>query len=262
MKKYLFIVLLIEVGFSNDYASEIEKKVINDIKIRSKIYDYKKNVTKSIFFSSLIIPLISGNLVSEETKPELVILPVFAVFTLFYIKNFLELKNFVWIDNNKFKTDEFLSNNIDSVSYNNLYVDQLASFAAANAFEDYKNKNNHYCFNILPKYIASAFILTQFPLELGWIVACYGGYASIKNLLNWNYFKSYQKRIGYAKNLEKAYEKRFLSAYNNEVKKIVEENNLNINRDNLTKSVNNIGLMGCVYLAIIMQFALDDLVLG
>ena len=262
MKKYLFIFLFIGIGFSNDYNSEIENKVINDIRIRLSIYDYKKNVTKSIFYSSLIIPLISGNLVSEETKPELVILPVFTVFTLFNIKNFLELKNFTWMEYSEFKNDEYLSNNIDSVSYYNLYVDRLASFAAANAFDYYKKENNYYCFNILPKYIASAFILTQFPLELGWIVACYGVYASIKNLLNWNYFKSYQKRIGYAKNLERAYEKRFLSAYNNEVKKIVEENNLNINRDNLTKSVNNVGLMGCVYLAIIMQFALDDLVLG
>ena len=253
---------MIGIGFSNNFNSEIENKVINDIKIRISIYDYKKNVTKSIFYSSLIIPLISGNLVSEETKPELVIFPVFTVFTFFNIKNFLDLKNFTWIDNNKFKSDEFLSNNIDSISYYNLYIDQLASLAAANAFDNYKKKNNYYCFNILPKYIASAFILTQFPLELGWIVPCYGGYASIKNLLNWNYFKSYQKRIGYSKNLEKAYEKRFLLAYRNEVKKIVEENNLNINRDNLIKSVNNVGLMGCVYLAIIMQFALDDLVLG
>ena len=40
------------------------------------------------------------------------------------------------------------------------------------------------------------------------------------------------------------------------------ENNLNINRDKLTKTITNVGLMGCVYLAIIVQLALDSLVWG
>ena len=262
MKKYLFIVLLIGVCYSNDTTTEIEKNVIDNIKISSSIYDYKKNVTKSILYSSLVITPISGNLVSEETKPEVVIFPVFTGFTLFYLKSFLDLKNFTWIDYNKFKNDEFLSNNIDSISYFNLYVDKLASFAAANAIEEYKSKNNLYCFNILPKYIASGFILTQFPLELGSIVACYGGYSFIKDLLSWNHFKSYQKKIGFTKNLEEEYKTQFLSVYDTEVKKMVKENNLNINRDKLTKSITNVGLMGCVYFAIIVQLALDNLVLG
>jgi len=261
MKKYLFIVLFVGVCFSNDSNSVIEKNVINDIKISSSIYNYKKNITKSIFYSGLVITPISGNLVSEQTKPEVVILPVFTAFTLSYTKSFLDLKNFTWIEYNKFKNDEFLSNNIDSISYFNLYADKLASFAATNAIKEYKNKNKYYGFDILPKYIASAIVLTQFPEELGWIVACYGGYASIKNLFSWNYFKSYQKRVGFTKNLEKDYEKRFLSTYNNEVKKMVEEDNLNINRDKLTKSITNVGLMGCVYIAIIVQLALDSLVL-
>ena len=262
MKKYLSIALLVGVCFSNDSINIIKKNVMNDIKISSSIYNYKKNITKSIFYSSMVITPISGNLVSEQTKPEVVILPVFIGFTLFYMKNFLELKNFTWIDNGKFKNNEFLSDNIDSISYYNLYVDKLASFAAANAVSEYKNKNNDYCFNILPKYVASAFILTQYPLELGVIVAYYGGYASIKTLLNWNYFKSYQKRIGFTKNLERDHKERFLLAYDNEVEKMVEENKLNINRDILNKSITNVGLMGCVYLAIIVQLTLDNLVLG
>ena len=262
MKKYLFIVLVVGVCYSDDANTEIEKSIINNIKISSSIYDYKKNVTKSIFYSGLVVTPISGNLVSEETKPEVVIFPVFTAFTLFYLKSYLDLKNFKWIDYNKFKSDEFLSTNLDSISYLNLYVDKLASFAAINAIEEYKSKNNSYSFNILPKYCASGFILTQFPLELGSIVVLYGGYSFIKNLLSWNYFKSYQKKIGFTKNLEEEYKKRFLTVYNNEVKTMVKENNLNINRDKLTKSITNVGLMGCVYLAILMQLALDGLVLG
>ena len=262
MKKYLFIILLVGFCYSNDATTEIEKSIINNIKISSSIYDYKKNVTKSIFYSGLVVTPISGNLVSEETKPEVVIFPVFTAFTLFYLKSYLDLKNFTWIDYNKFKDDEFLSSNIDSISYFNLYVDKLASFAAVNAIEEYKSKNNFYYFNILPKYFASGFILTQFPLELGSIVALYGGYSFIKNLLSWNYFKSYQKKIGFTKNLEDEYKKRFLSVYDDQVKTMVKENNLNINRDKLTKSITNVGLMGCVYLAILMQLALDGLVLG
>ena len=99
-------------------------------------------------------------------------------------------------------------------------------------------------------------------MELGSIVALYGGYSFIKNLLSWNYFKSYQKKIGFTKNLEDEYKKRFLSVYDDQVKTMVKENNLNINRDKLTKSITNVGLMGCVYLAILMQLALDGLVLG
>ena len=262
MKKYLLIVLLVGVCYSNDANTEIEKNIINKIKISSSIYDYKKNVTKSIFYSGLVVTPISGNLVSEETKPEVVIFPVFTAFTLFYLKNYLDLKNFKWIDYNKFKGDEFLSTNLDSISYLNLYVDKLASFAAINAIEEYKSKNNSYSFNILPKYCASGFILTQSPLELGSIVVFYGGYSFIKNLLSWNYFKFYQKKIGFTKNLEEEYKKRFLTVYNNEVKTMVKENNLNINRDKLTKSITNVGLMGCVYLAILIQLALDGLVLG
>ena len=262
MKKYLLIVLLVGVCYSNDANTEIEKSIINNIKISSSIYDYKKNVTKSIFYSGLVVTPISGNLVSEETKPEVVIFPVFTAFTLFYLKSYLDLKNFKWIDYNKFKGDEFLSTNLDSISYLNLYVDKLASFAAINAIEEYKSKNNSYSFNILPKYCASGFILTQFPLELGSIVVLYGGYSFIKNLLSWNYFKSYQRKIGFTKNLEEEYKKRFLSVYDNEVKTMVKENNLNLNRDKLTKSINNVGLMGCVYLAILIQLALDGLVLG
>ena len=262
IKKYLFIVLFVGVCHSKDATTEIEKNIIDNIKISSSIYDYKKKVTKSILYSSLVITPISGNLVSEETKPEVVIFPVFTAFTLFYLKSFLDLKNFTWIDYNKFKKDEFLSNNIDSVSYFNLYVDKLASFAATTAIEQYKSKNNLYCFNILPKYIVSGFILTQFPLELGFIVFCYGGYSFIKSLLSWNYFKSYQRNINFTKNLEEDYKKRFLLVYDNEVKKMVKENNLNINRDKLTKTITNIGLMGCVYLSIIVQLALDSLVWG
>ena len=86
MKKYLFIVLLFGVCYSNDATTEIEKSIINNIKISSSIYDYKKNVTESIFYSGLVVTPISGNLVSEETKPEVVIFPVFTAFTLFYLK--------------------------------------------------------------------------------------------------------------------------------------------------------------------------------
>ena len=42
---------------------------------------------------------------------------------------------------------------------------------------------------------------------------------------------------------------------------MVKENNLNINRDKLTKSITNVGFMGCVYFAIILQLALDGLVM-
>ena len=99
MKKYLFIVLLVGVCYCNDAITEIEKNIINNIKISSSIYDYKKNVSKSIFYSGLMVTPISGNLVSEETKPEVVIFPVFTVFTFFYLKSYLDLKNDYFSEN-------------------------------------------------------------------------------------------------------------------------------------------------------------------
>ena len=262
MSKYLRIISFLCICLGNNKIDKIERDIVWDINKNANSYSANKRLANTILYSGAIIAPLSGNLAPESVKPENIMVPVAAVFSFFYFKKLLELNGFSWVKNSNYKKDDFASNNIDSVDYFNLYVDQLAIFAASSAMSEYNKRKKYYFLNVVPKYIIAGIILTSAPMELGWMVAYYALYSSIKGINSWNYFNSFHKRNGYTKNDAKEYKERFLTTYDKEVKRLINENNINVSGDNFKKIFKNMKLIGCVYLAIIIQIAYDSIVLG